>query len=765
VGETIQVMANIPSTAGGPMAVHWALYRLGWYGGAGARKLIEGSATAGPQPPCPIDPSSGLVDCVWSPTFSVRIPNDAVSGLYLVRILRDEPFAFGTYVPLVVKDDRMSDLYLQSSVTTFQAYNGWMGESLYQDQLGLASRFAVKVSFNRPYISDYGSGQVLRYEAHMASYLERYGYDVSYTTNLDVTRESVGGLRRHGAFLSIGHDEYWDGKQRAAVDAARDAGTHVFFFGGNAACWKARLENPGVDGNARTMSVYKIRPQDDPLAADPVLRTARYRDIGLAEEQLVGTMYEEQTLIGHAWVVQNSNSFLYDGTGLHDGDAIAGLVGYEYDRQFASETPVPATLAARSPLVDIYGRPGVSDAVYYRAPSGALVFGASTIYFVLGLDDLAMTAYRGRRDPRMERMVANLFKESLGLSIPAALTSPRPQLNEQPIGKWVSSVRTVATNLAGPEGRGGPSSLTQLPDGSLVYADPRQNQVGRVGQSAPYAGTGLPGSDVQPVAASNAHFASPASVWADGVGNVYVADTLNSCIRKIGNDANHTVTTFAGTCRAYGFQDGVGTAARFSNPMGLTFSGRWGLLVADEWNHTVRAIDLATATVTTLGNPGGDKFTEGLPAASVAFPYVTALATDQDGRIFVVSTGPNVASMKIRVIGADAQRTVVTLAGGLSEGYKDGSGAVALLRAQGGALWDGSGLLFSDPGSRRIRRLIPGADAATSVVETVAGSGSTNIADGTGATASFTVPLGMWRGSDGTIYVADGGGAIRALGL
>ena len=86
-----------------------------------------------------------------------------------------------------------------------------------------------------------------------------------------------------------------------------------------------------------------------------------------------------------------------------------------------------------------------------------------------------------------------------------------------------------------------------------------------------------------------------------------------------------------------------------------------------------------------------------------------------------------------------------------------------MMRPQGGALWDGTGVLFSDPGSHRIRRLVPSADAASSVVQTVAGSGSASIVDGDGSTAGFAVPLGLWRGADNAIYVADGGGAIRIL--
>ena len=71
--------------------------------------------------------------------------------------------------------------------------------------------------------------------------------------------------------------------------------------------------------------------------------------------------------------------------------------------------------------------------------------------------------------------------------------------------------------------------------------------------------------------------------------------------------------------------------------------------------------------------------------------------------------------------------------------------------------------MFCDVGSHRVRRLIPGANAASSLVQTVAGSGSPTIADGSGDSAGFGVPLGLFRAADKTIYVADGAGAIRAL--
>src|SRR5437899_2646153 len=133
-------------------------------------------------------------------------------------------------IPAEVKDDRPADLVMNSAVLTAQAYNNWGGTGLYDPP----GAFAVQVSFDRPYASDDGSGQVLRYEALMARYLERYGYDVTYTTNLDIAREGAGTLLRRGAFVSPGHDEYWAVEQRDAIDSARDAGMPIYFFVPNA---------------------------------------------------------------------------------------------------------------------------------------------------------------------------------------------------------------------------------------------------------------------------------------------------------------------------------------------------------------------------------------------------------------------------------------------------------------------------------------------------------------------------------------------------
>src|SRR5437762_8356214 len=97
----------------------------------------------------------------------------------------------------------------------------------------------------------------------MIRFLEANGYDVRYTSGLDVSQPGYAPiLEQHKVFMSSGHDEYWSGQQRTNVEAARDTvrivngaavpGLHLAFFSGNEVFWKVRWEN-----NYHTMVSYK----------------------------------------------------------------------------------------------------------------------------------------------------------------------------------------------------------------------------------------------------------------------------------------------------------------------------------------------------------------------------------------------------------------------------------------------------------------------------------------------------------------------------
>lgn len=744
-GDTVRFMIRSDQ----PKTATWRLYRIGWYGGAGARRVAEGGPIqVGPQPDCPPARGTGLIRCGWTESFRLSIDPDWLSGIYVLRLQRQDGYT--RFVPLVVTDERPADLLLQTASTTYQAYNRWGGNSLYVDDSGLLPLGrATHVSFDRPYASDQGAGQLFRYEIHMARFLERHGYDVTYATNLDLHQHGASLMGGRRAFVTVGHDEYWSGEMRDAAEAIRDRGKALLFFGANQAYWKVRLEAPLGQGNPRVMVCYKGRSRDDPVQGPGV--TARFRDpeVDRPENGLVGVMYESWQILSSPFVA--GSGFLYENTGLLPGDTLPGLVGYEYDRVVDNgATPPGFTVLSRSPVIDAEGKPGWSESGFYRGPRGSFVFAAGTIEWSFGLGHPTLA------DPRVERMTANVLREALGIPVPEGVGSGPLPIRPTPMGPF-SEVGTVARGLTMPSG------VAELPDGSLVVAEPRRHQILRInreGRVEVLAGDGNlsrnPAFDGVP--GLRARFYHPTAVLTDEQGDVIVADTYNHVIRKILNDEQRTVITVAGAMGQAGYVDGEGSRARFFMPTGLAFDPASGdILVADMYNHRIRSIELGSWRVRTVAGSGpGDM--DG-PAFAARFSYPTAVTADDGGRIYAVATG----NAKVIRVDVDTARTVTTLAGG-SVGFVDGSGNAAALAPQGGIVWDGASLLVSEPTNLRIRRIFPGEDASQTRVRTAAGSGRHGVADGPGDRADFTLPLGLARRRDGTVLICDAAsGSIRSL--
>jgi hypothetical protein len=746
-GETIGIHAStdIPATA------RWVLYRFGWYGGSGARIVRTGGPVPlGPQPACPVQPVTGLVRCAWSTTMALDITAGEVSGLYAVKLVRDDGRV--SFVPFVVIDDRSADLLVQASVQTYAAYNVWGGTSLYRDTTGtLARGFASKVSFDRPFDAGRGLGQMIQWELPMAWFLERHGYDVTYATNVDVGTGNASFVERAGMFLSVGHDEYWAGGERDSVERARDDGVPLGFFSSNTSYWKVRYEDFRDAGSPRTIVCYK--DGDDPLGP---AESGMFRGNGIRrpENALVGVMYDSWQLAPFPLLVTDPGAWLYTGTGLRSNDLIAGVVGYEFDRRYANGAePSGVETLARSPVVSTFGKPGWAETVAYRAESGAFIFASGSIYWSRGLDQ------RIGIDSRVERMTANVFHEALGLPIPQALQSiSPPDTATSRMGPLPVIVDTLVAGIPGAAG------VAVLPGkGGIVVSttqSPRVLIVDAISNTATIlAGDGQSSTDpsYDDVPGARARFDSPVGVAVDAAGHVYVVDSAASVIRRIDSDIAHTVTTFAGKLGAIGNADGIGKAARFSYPDGIAIDPSGSTLyIADTANHRIRAVDVVSRTVTTVaGSSLGDL--DG-PGRTARFNYPTGVAIAPDGRIFVLST----ASQKVKAILPDAVRTVVTLAGS-GEGYLDGAGSVARLAPQSGVAWAGTFLAFSDGPALRVRALVPGTKAATSEVYTLAFSGRFGSSNGPATDATIGPPVGL-AAADGAVYVADGAnGTIRVI--
>ena len=174
------------------------LYRLGWYRGSGGRQFAcipacRSGRKGTPQRVPPPDPKTGLVQGGWPVTDTYRFPRRAVSGYFLakLRLISGKNDGKVAYIPLILRapPSSRSTILVQASVNTWQAYNAWGGKSLY----AFNSTYRVPanhVSFDRPY--DPKQAVPITHEIGLVRFLERRGYNVSYTTDVDTDRERRG---------------------------------------------------------------------------------------------------------------------------------------------------------------------------------------------------------------------------------------------------------------------------------------------------------------------------------------------------------------------------------------------------------------------------------------------------------------------------------------------------------------------------------------------------------------------------------------------
>jgi hypothetical protein len=406
------------------------IYRLGYYQGDGARLVatIPNASTAKTSQPACVDQMSttGLVDCGnWSVSASWAVPADAVSGIYIARLQGEAGVTGASHMVFVVRHDgSTSDLLFQTSDTTWQAYNSYGGASLYWGTgpgsgLSGAGR-AYKVSYNRPFNTreDTPEDWIFDAEYPMVRWLERNGYDVSYTTGVDTARRG-SEILTHKAFLSVGHDEYWSGQQRTNVEAARDHNppVHLAFFSGNEIFWKTRWEASiaGTSTPYRTLVCYKETHTSPPEKIDPSAEwTGTWRDPrfsppsdgGRPENALSGTIFTVNGIQNDALQVPEADGkmrFWRDTPNVANlttgqvWSAPAGTLGYEWDEDLDNGARPPGLVRLSTATVNVpgllqdYGSTyaqgtATHHLAFHRRASGALVFGAGTVQWSWGLD-------------------------------------------------------------------------------------------------------------------------------------------------------------------------------------------------------------------------------------------------------------------------------------------------------------------------------------------------------------------------------------------
>ena len=245
-----------------------------------------------------------------------------------------------------------------------------------------------------------------------------------------------------------------------------------------------------------------------------------------------------------------------------------------------------------------------------------------------------------------------------------------------------------------------------------------------------------------------ARFNQPGGITRDGSGNFYVADTANHVIRKITSAG--VVTTIAGSNSVPGIANGTGSAARFHHPSGVAYNNSSGLLyVADTDNHSIRAINLSTLSVTTYaGSNGVPGSVNNNPFTGARFYRPTGLAWNAAGtELYVADTGNHT----IRKLTSSGMSTI----GGA--GLSGTTDNPARFNHPSGVAVYGSYVYVADTDNHSIRYFLSTASTINSLAGSNGVSGSTDVPSNL-LTARFNRPTSLaFNGAFSELYVADSG--------
>ncbi|MGB0064807.1 MAG: RHS repeat-associated core domain-containing protein, partial [Terracidiphilus sp.] len=305
------------------------------------------------------------------------------------------------------------------------------------------------------------------------------------------------------------------------------------------------------------------------------------------------------------------------------------------------------------------------------------------------------------------------------------------------------------------------ASASATPDYAAVTGSPQSFTVATPafvlpaqGNISTIAGNGTAGYSGDGGAATGSEINAPRGSFVDSAGNVYIVDYSNNRIRKI-TASTGIVSTVAGNGTAgYSGDGGQATSAKLNAPTGVAVDSAGNLYIADDSNNRIREVNATTGVISTIAGNGTAGYSgDGGPATSAEFNLPSGVVIDAAGNIYIADSGNN----RIREVNASTS-VISTIAGTGTAGYSgDGGAAIsAELNDPTRLVLDSADdIYFADTNNNRIREVT----AATGVMSTVAGNGTAAYSGDGGAATSAKIsgPRGVAVDSAGDIYIADTG--------
>ena len=297
----------------------------------------------------------------------------------------------------------------------------------------------------------------------------------------------------------------------------------------------------------------------------------------------------------------------------------------------------------------------------------------------------------------------------------------------------------------------GPIGVTFDAVGNMYIADYNNHCIRKVNVSgiiSTVAGIGTSGYNGDGGQATSAKLYNPISVTFDASGNMYIADEINYRVRKV--DGSGIITTVVGFgASGYTGDGGQATLAGLNYPTGVAFDPIGNLYLTDYWNRSVRMVNASGIISKAAGTGALGSSGDGGPATSATFNTPTAITFDAVGNLYIADNQANCVR-KVNTSGI-----ITTIAGNGTAGFSGDGGAAtsAKLNLPEGVAVDGSGNVYiADANNNRIRRV-----STTGIITTIIGNGAAGFSgDGGLATlAELNYPASLAFDASGNLYIAD----------